>query len=244
MGSTEQPTTESSATIPQGRDVSGGFVVLGVGLVVLLLGWVAGREHLARRALQHRYATVVEGQRQLERRYADAILQHETLVRDLVQQRQRSEELAGAVGAYQDELATTRTRLYDAQRVTQELGGQVAALRGQLDKLQAELSLALATRPPGEVLEEASAVRLERIVVNSAGGEFLHGRILSVNPEWDFAVVDLGWDTLSIGDTVSILRGDQTLAKARVDRVQEDVSIVTMLPEWTDVDIRVNDLVH
>jgi hypothetical protein len=65
-----------------------------------------------------------------------------------------------------------------------------------------------------------------------------------VHKEWSFVVVSLGWNSVKIGDTISILRDDRLLAKAKVERVQEDVSAATLLPDWQDVEVAVNDLVQ
>ena len=57
-------------------------------------------------------------------------------------------------------------------------------------------------------------------------------------------MIDLGWDAVRIGDTVSIVRNGQLLAKARIDRVQEGVSAATLLSDWETAEIHVNDLVR
>jgi hypothetical protein len=64
-----------------------------------------------------------------------------------------------------------------------------------------------------------------------------------VHPDWRFVVVSLGWNQLRIGDTVSIFRDEKLLAKAKVERVQEDLAAVTLLPEWQPETIQINDVV-
>ena len=72
----------------------------------------------------------------------------------------------------------------------------------------------------------------------------LQGRVISVHPEWDFVVIDLGWDAVKIGDTVSIVRNDELLAKAKVERVQEGVCAAAVMPEWDAKTIQINDRVQ
>ena len=86
-------------------------------------------------------------------------------------------------------------------------------------------------------------MQLERIVVSRTDAG-LHGRVLSIDKNWNFVVVDLGWSAVGIGDTLSIYREEQLLAKARVERVQEGICAASLLPEWSTAEIRVNDQVR
>ena len=90
----------------------------------------------------------------------------------------------------------------------------------------------------------ADPIELQRIVVSGETSPAFLGRIVSVHHDWDFVIIDLGWDAVKVGDTVSIIRGNQLLARARVDRVQEGVCAATVLPEWETESVRVNDTVQ
>ena len=85
-------------------------------------------------------------------------------------------------------------------------------------------------------------MQLDRVVVSEAGTSSLQGRIMSVHRDWNFVVIDLGWGQVRIGDTVSIFRNSQLLAKARVERVQEGVCAATVLPGWETAEIQINDV--
>lgn len=135
-------------------------------------------------------------------------------------------------------------QLSEEARKTQELHARLSAIEQQSDQLQGELALALQQQKSGGGSEHASPVQLERVVVSNAEPSALSGRVLSINRDWHFVVIDLGWDAVRIGDTVSIFRGDQLLAKARIERVQEGVCAATVLPEWETIEIRINDLVR
>ena len=71
----------------------------------------------------------------------------------------------------------------------------------------------------------------------------LNGRIVSVHADWNFVVIDLGWDNVQIGDQVSIVRNGEVLAEAQIARVQEAVSAATVMPAWSAEAIQVNDQV-
>ena len=95
---------------------------------------------------------------------------------------------------------------------------------------------------PREPAADSNPVQLERVVVSHADASELKGRIVSVHQDWNFVVIDLGWDAVKIGDTVSIFHNEQLLAKARIERVQEAVCAATILPEWNAASVQVNDV--
>jgi hypothetical protein len=137
-------------------------------------------------------------------------------------------------------------RLTQEERIIQELQEKLLAMQRQFDLLQGELAMTLQERTTSSPTLEGGMVHLEKVVVtrpaSSAPG--LQGRIISVNPEWRFVVIDLGWDVVKIGDVISIYRNEQLLGKARVERVQEQVSAATLLPEWTEAEVQINDVVR
>jgi len=104
----------------------------------------------------------------------------------------------------------------------------------------------LEEHPAGAHASQRRMIELEKVVVThpASPAPGLQGRVLSVNPEWHFVVIDLGWDVVNIGDVVSIYRNDQLLGKARVERVQEQVCAAALLPEWVESQVQVNDVVR
>ncbi len=213
-----------------------GILMAGLGLVVL--GAAIG-EHVYRRIIQRKYHEAVESRRQLERRFGDMLASHEQVKADLAQERQRSQGLEDALAAAQAQVEEAVARLTEETRTARALQLRLAAMQQQMDQLQGELAFTLENRHAAD--RESAQVQLDRIVVSSSGGAPLQGRVLSVHPEWNFVVIELGWDAVKIGETVSIFRENQLLAKARVERIQEGVCAATVLPEWKIVDVRVND---
>jgi len=209
---------------------------------VVVVGTLLG-ESVALGIIHHRYQTVVESRRQLEQRFGTMRLSHERLVTDLEHERQRAAELTETLAGMQVKVDEAVGRLAEESRTVKALEGRLAAMRTQMDQLQGELALAL-QQPAHQAAGTSSPVHLDRVIVSRAGTPAIQGRVMSVHPDWHFVVIDVGWDTVKIGDTVSILRDEQVLAKARVERVQEGVSAATILPEWHAVEIRVNDFVQ
>ena len=211
---------------------------------VVMVGIAAG-EHLYRRVIERRYHQMVESRRQLELQFGEVVATHERLQHDLTQAQQRSQELAQALTEARAQLEDAVGRLTQETRSGHELQGRLSAVQQQMEQLQGELSVTLQRHSAAPSSAAApSAVQLERVVVSDAGASDLSGRIVSIHTDWNFVVIDLGWDAVRIGDTVSIVRNGQLLAKARVDRVQEGVSAATLLPDWETAEVHVNDLVR
>ena len=210
--------------------------ILGAALVLAATG-----EHIGRRIAQRRYLEATEHRRQLELRFAEVLATHQQLTAKLAQEQKRSKEFSEALASARGQLEESVGQLAEERQTVRQLQVRLTSLRQQLDQLQGELSLALQSATESGKAGGGNAVQLERVVVSDASGSTLEGRVLSVHRNWNFIVVNLGWDAVHIGDTVSIYRSEQFLAKARVERVQEGVCAATILPEWGAADIHVDD---
>lgn len=215
------------------------IAVLGVGLLGALLG-----EHANRRAIARRYQEAIDSRRQLVVQIGEMTAGHEQLKGNLERERQRAQELTDTLAASRTQLEDTAGRLTEATRTVSELKTRLAAVQQQMDQVQGELAIALQDSERRPNAGEAGSVQLERIIVSGTTAPGFEGRVLSVHSDWNFIVVDLGWSAVSVGETVSIFRNDQLLAKAKVERVQEEACAATVLPEWTITDIHANDLVR
>jgi len=212
-----------------------------IGAVVILAGVALGEE-LYRRDIARRYHMVVESRHQLEAQFGEFLTSHEQLKAELQTEQQRSKALSEGLAQTQAELDESLARLAQETQQAREFETRFSAMRQQMDQLQGELAAALQDRSARAKTGGAAAVQLERVMVSSAGTSALEGRVLSVHRDWHFIVLDLGWGEVKIGDTVSILRNSQMLAKARVERVQAEVCAATVLPDWETADIQVNDV--
>lgn len=208
-----------------------------------LIGATAG-EHLYRRLVEQRWQIAVADRQRLERQVSGVLAAHQQLTGDVTAERQRTQTLSTAITEKHAQLDQAIARLAEEERTVRELHIRVATMQQQMDQLQGELALAIQERKTAGASARASAVQLERIVVSQVDALTSGGRILTVHQDWNFVVIDLGWDTVKIGDTVSIIRDNEVLAKAQVERVQERVAAATILPGWEADNIRVNDRVQ
>ena len=211
------------------------------GAIVALVG-IAAVEHYARRLTQGQLAQAVDARRQLERRLDEVMSSHERLEADLVSERHRANELESALTTAQAQLQQTSGRLAEEGRNSRTLQMRVTEMQQQLDQLQGELSVALQGRAGPSVAMKPGTVQIDRVVVSDAGSPAESGRVISIHRDWDFVVINLGWDAVRIGDVVSIYRDEQLQAKARVERVQEGVCAATVLPEWKTDAVALNDV--
>lgn len=211
-------------------------------LVGLALVGVAGGQEVARRRAERRYQEAVGARQELEVRVGEMLATHARVQADLQNEQERSRTLSDTLAATRGQLEEVTARLAEERKGVRALQMRVAAMQQQMDGLQGELALTFQERQQDAAAKGAGPVQLERIVVSHEALPGLRGRVVSVHQEWDFVVINLGWDAVKIGDTVSIFREARLLAKARIDRVQEDVCAATVLPGWDADVISVNDV--
>ena len=202
---------------------------------------VAVWEDAARRGAERRAQEAVAARQELELRVGEMLATHAQVQADLQGEQERSRQLSETLAATRGQLEKMTASLAEERQGVRTLQARLGAMQQQMDQLQGELALTFQERQQGAAARGAGPVQLERIVVSNEALPGLRGRVVSVHREWDFLIINLGWDAVNIGDTVSIFREEQLLAKARVERVQEDVCAATVLPGWDMGTISVND---
>lgn len=86
-------------------------------------------------------------------------------------------------------------------------------------------------------------IDLGGIVVNNSGR--LIGRILSVNREYDWIIVNLGEnDNLKLKDALSVYQNGKFVGGLQVEKVEKGVCAAVVLPEWGNVEFKENDEVR
>ncbi len=204
---------------------------------VAVLAAAALGEHGLRRTVQARLRQSIVARESLAQQVAGIYVDLEQIKSDLTLEQVRSRVLARQLADRTKTLETTMARLQAESRTVGELQVRLAATGQQMGQLQGELAMALQT---SGLRSPEGTVELERVVVTD-GASGVEGRIVSVHPDWNFVVIDLGWDAVRIGDTVSIYRDNQLTAKARIERVQASVAAATLLPEWKAAEVQIND---
>ena len=89
---------------------------------------------------------------------------------------------------------------------------------------------------------ESKKVELDKIVV--LPNEVPEGRILSIDQDTDFVIINLGdKDGVKTGDVLSISRGQEYLGDVKVTRVQSEMSAADLIPPLSSKTLRKNDQV-
>ncbi len=84
---------------------------------------------------------------------------------------------------------------------------------------------------------------LEKIVIKQLPSH--EGRILKVNPDYSFVIVDIGAkEHLSAGDILSVYRDNEFIGRLVIEKVQEGYSAASILPRWRNAQIKENDIVR
>ena len=132
--------------------------------------------------------------------------------------------------------------LTQAKRAAKQLSDELAQLR--------QAKSALEHRVKDVMAGEASA---DTIVVSPAANRGMvsalvppsEGKVLVVNREFKFVVVNLGErDGMKAGRFLDISREGRPVARVQVERVYDNMAAANMLPEATKADIKEGDQVH
>jgi cell shape-determining protein MreC len=150
------------------------------------------------------------------------------------------------------DLNKTRSQLTAAQR---DLAAW-KALDIPVDEVRTRLKLLIKANNALTALQEENAVMLhkinqlkERLLVYE--GETLppvempglKGKVIAVDPKWDFVVLDVGGKqgALPRGEML-VSRDGKLVGKIRITRVEDNRCIANVLPEWKQADVQVGDL--
>lgn len=168
-------------------------------------------------------------------------------------------------------LEATRTSLDEATQRIQDQGQQIGLLNQELEARDERINVitddlqdymiraaeAEGLRDQVSRLEEDRSLlvrevnRLEKLIAQGAGTGAIEtpdkpgvvGKVLSINPDWNFVVVSLGReDNLIATAQLLVFRGSDLVGKLRVSNmIDDDVAIAEIEPGWTFSAIREGD---
>ena len=195
-----------------------------------------------------------------ETELTQAKTQVEQALAQVAEERKAKDTLAKSVDDRQKEVDRLAKDMEQFKTERKTFQDQVAKLKGDQEKLQKQLTdLEQAKADLESKLLEFSKhpnVELDRVVVTpgepgegagqtaAATGGGLQGKVVVVNREYDFIVMNLGKNQgLAIGQEFQILRGQQVLGKVRVEKLYDELSAAAILPESHKDAIREGDVV-
>lgn len=182
-----------------------------------------------------------------ERELVETILAKQQVEARLSAEERRASQLAQALESKAKEVERVVRRLEEEAHTVERLQDRMAKMEGHVSQLQAELVLAIRAReelPRRKARRwKSETVELEKITVSGPRPKTIEGKILQVEVDWAFIVVDLGWDLLAVGDMLGVYRGEELIAKVQVERVQEKAAAARILPDYEAVEIAMEDRV-
>jgi septal ring factor EnvC (AmiA/AmiB activator) len=140
------------------------------------------------------------------------------------------------------ELSQAKEELERANTQVADLETQVAGLRGELEALNERVLAVEEERDEWESRYEACDAELQICL----GGKIpnVMGRVLVVNPEWNFVVIDIGKSQgLSPPAEMLVHREDDLIGRIRLSTVQEEMAVGQILGDWEQRSIQAGDFV-
>lgn len=146
---------------------------------------------------------------------------------------EKEEELKG-VKAKLESIAGEKRKL---QGILDDEKMRYSQLKGRVDKL-VEVKDMLEEKVRDIINKQG--IELERIVVRPEGE--LAGKVLVINREYNFIVVDIGIkDDIKLSDILTIFRNGKYVGEARVEKIYDTMSAATVAKEIKSGAILVND---
>lgn len=155
---------------------------------------------------------------------------------------------------YEAELEKTRTDLTEVNRslaAWRALGIPVEQVRERMDQLVRAREEIKTLTAENRVLFAKLTQTENRLRVYEGDKETppemqltRHGRVLAVDPRWDFVVLDLGRNEGAVerGELL-VNRDGKLVAKVRITKVEDHRSVANILPDWKQADVQVGDQV-
>lgn len=212
--------------------------------------------HKTEMILVHNLNRAKELQRKLEQKLGEAVSIKRDLLAKLREKDDIADTLKNTLIQREEQLELSTTTLREMELKIRELSSQLGQERLAIGQLSDELTdiktrFGLAVdrnkileKKIGELKSEASdTVELAKIVVKSMPR--LSGKIISVNEDFGFVVIDLGrQDALDVGTIFSVYRQEDLIGKVQIEEVRDQISAATVLPGWANSQIKINDVVE
>ena len=177
---------------------------------------------------------------------------------DLAQTRQELAETKDVLAQTRAELEVAQNQIVELNATIAQKDAQIAQANSRIDSLEQEkeglqaqiddLNTELAKKDDQINDLEAQVVTLDNII--KAIDEptrpqkliGLTGRVLVVNPEWNFVVLDIGRSEGLVTSTeLHVHRADQLVGKVRVNTVEENSAVADIVSDWVQTPLKEGD---
>lgn len=161
--------------------------------------------------------------------------------------------------ATKTDLASTKTQLEEARQKIDSLGVEIADLKTQINGLNETIAkkddqIAKLDQDLAASQSDLEKARIRIRILESKNPELVklgkmenqEARVILLNPDWNFVIVDKGAkNDFLVGPQGLVRRGDKLIGKVRVTRVEDDLSAAEVLMEDMEAGekIQVGDVV-
>lgn len=223
---------------------------------------VTAAKNAAQAELDQVKAEKVKADEELARLRQDAL----ALTSELAAQKEANAKVTKDLQDKQDEIAKVTKDLQKERGDRVTLSEELTKAKGDYQQLKEELEQIKSDKASVEnKLREVGAkqtVELEKIVVKkdqpaaaAAAGpslgpdvpsaQQLAGKVLVVNREFDFVVINLGKTSgAQIGNVFEVVRGNDVLGKVKIEKVYDSLSAAAILPDSAKEQIHEGDAVR
>ena len=224
----------------------------------------------AKEALEQEKEELTKAKETLESQLNDATSKAKQIEEQFAAEKRNREAMAADLSRAQSEAGDLRTRLESERRekldLTEELSkakqsyrslsNELTTLRQAKEALEKRVKEMLSAQtneadrivvtptPSAEVPVRPSQQPQKPTAVSTVPGKSLEGKVLVVNREFNFVVVNLGSKSgIKEGTRVSVLRGDKSLGTAQVEKLYENMAAATIMTEEKKGQIKEGDTV-
>jgi oligoribonuclease (3'-5' exoribonuclease) len=178
---------------------------------------------------------------------------------DLAATKQKLAETEQLLADTRAELEVAQNQIVQLNATIEQKDAEIAQANGRIDQLEQDkvglqtqiddLTTQLATKEDENLELKSTVATLEGIIDRELGtGKGptklvgLTGRILVVNPNWNFVVLDIGQAEGLVPNTeLHVHRADQLVGKVRVSSVEENTAIANIVKDWEQKPVKEGD---
>ncbi len=203
----------------------------------------------AKEELEEEKEELTKAKEAVEAKVSDLSNQAKTLADQLATEKRARELLTSEMAKVRDETTNLKGRLDTERKEKLTLTEDLAKAKQSYQALSNELTT---LRQAKEALEKrvkemlsARAKEAEQIVVKPPEKKALEGKVLVVNREFGFAVMNLGSkDGIASGTIFSVWKQDKEVGKVQVERIYENMSAANIIGEPQKGQIQEGDSVR
>lgn len=206
----------------------------------------------------------------LEEKIKDSVTQINTLTDEINKEKASKEDALSGMEELRQEIEEQKTLKLELESKLSQAQDAVKTMQGRLSALESDkkdLSLKLkdleektagvelgkivvspepdkATTAKGKKKAPAAKASKEAPITPIASGKVLEGKVLVVNKEYNFVVINMGSkDGVSLGQVFTISRGNNILGDVKVEKLHDSMAAAGFITEDTKNKVREGDKV-